>query len=115
MNRYEITTEQWEKVKNLFPENTGKRGRPEKNHRQMLNAVLWILRTGAQWRDLPERYGSWKTVYSRFIKWRDNGIFEEIFKRVSIDTDNENFAIDSTFVKVHQSANGGVKKGNQKQ
>ena len=114
MNRYEITNDQWSKIEKYFPDTAGRRGRPGKNNREMLNAILWILRTGAQWRDLPERYGSWKTVYSRFSKWRDEEIFEKIFKDVSADVDAENFMIDSTFIKVHQSANGGVKKGNKK-
>lgn len=114
MNRYEITNEQWEKIKKYFPEKTGKRGRPAKNSCQMLNTMLWIARSGAAWRDLPERYGSWKTVYSRFIKWRNQGLFEKIFKENSDNIDPENLMIDSTFIKVHQSANGGQKKGNKK-
>ena len=116
MKRYEITDQQWAKIKKYFPENKGKRGRPGKENRQMLNAMLWLARSGATWRDLPEeRYGSWKTVYSRFRKWRDEGVFERVFKAVSGDLDSENLMIDSTFVKVHQSANGGIKKGKQKQ
>jgi transposase len=115
MNRYELNNEQWDKIKTYIPGSTGKRGRPSKNNRQMLNGMVWLARSGAAWRDLPERYGSWKTVYSKFTKWRDEGIFEKIFKELSGDIDAENFMIDSTFIKVHQSANGGVKKGNKKQ
>lgn len=91
---------------------TGKRGRPRKNNWMMLNAMLWLTRTGAQWRELPEYYGSWKTVYSRFCKWRDEGVLESVLRVLSSDSDNENFSIDSTCVKVYQSANG-LKKGSK--
>lgn len=77
----------------------------------MLNGMLWIARTGAQWREMPSCYGSWQTVYSRFAKWRDNSILEKVFRALSSDADMENISIDSTCVKVHQSANGGGKNG----
>jgi len=76
----------------------------------MLNAMMWLAKSGAMWEDLPERYGSWKTVYSRFCKWRDEGILALIFKALSLDADYENLCIDSTSVKVHQHA-AGAKKG----
>ena len=64
MKRYELTKEQWERVKALLPpEETGKRGRPRKDNRTMLNGMLWITRSGAQWRELPEAYGPWQSVY----------------------------------------------------
>ena len=110
MRRYEITSTEWERIKKLFsPERTGKRGRPGKNNRDMLNGMLWIARSGAQWRELPSCYGPWQTVYSRFAKWRDNGILEKVFRALASDADMENISIDSTCVKVHQSANGGEK------
>ena len=90
----------------------GKRGRPAKyDNRTALNGVLWIARGGAPWRELSERYGPWQTVYSRFRKWRDMGVFEGFFQALSIDADFENISIDSTSCKVHQSANGGEKIG----
>lgn len=113
MRRYELTNEQWEQIKDyLPPERTGKRGRPGKDNRTMLNGMLWIARSGAQWREMPERYGPWSSVYSRFVKWRDEGILEAIFRVLALDADLENISIDSTSVKVHQSANGGKKNGN---
>lgn len=78
-----------------------------------MNGILWIARGGAPWRELPERYGPWQTVYSRFRKWKEMGIFEAIFQALSIDADFENISIDSTSCKVHQSANGGKKSGNK--
>ena len=75
-----------------------------------LNGMLWIARGGAPWRELPERYGPWQTVYSRFRKWKKLGVLEAIFQALTIDADFENISIDSTSCKVHQSANGGEKK-----
>ena len=110
MKRYELTKEQWERVKKLLPaERTGKRGRPRKDDRNMLNGMLWIVRSGAQWRELPEAYGPWQSVYARFAKWRDDGTLEAIFRALSADADMENLSLDSTCIKVHESANGGEK------
>ena len=110
MKCYELTTEQWERVKPLLPpEETGKRGRPRKDNRTMLNGMLWIARSGAQWRELPEAYGPWQSVYARFAKWRDDGTLETVFDALSEDADMENLSIDSTCIKVHESANGGGK------
>lgn len=112
MKRYEITNQEWERVKDFFPpERTGKRGRPSRSNRNMLNGMLWIARSGAQWRELPPRYGPWQSVYSRFAKWRDSGVLEKVFRAMASDADMENVSIDSTCVKVHQSANGGGKNG----
>ena len=106
--RYEISDEQWNKIKHMFPK--AKAGRPGKDLRLMFNAVLWIAFSGAPWRDLPERFGSWKTVYSRFCKWRDEGTLLKIFEHLREDADYENLSIDSTVVKAHQSS-AGAKKG----
>ena len=76
--RYELTDEQWERIKELIPRS--KMGRPRKDDRLILNGMFWLARSGAGWEDLPERYGSWKTVYSRFCKWRDDGTLINIFK-----------------------------------
>ena len=75
--RYELTTSEWNRIKDyLPPERSGQKGRPRKDNRTMLNGIVWILRTGCQWRELPECYGSWQSVYSRFRKWQKDGIFE---------------------------------------
>ena len=109
---YEITTTEWNRIKDLLPpERSGKRGRPRKDNRTMLNGMLWILRTGCQWREMPECYGIWESVYARFRKWTAAGIIEKIFRELAQDADKEYICIDSTSVKVHESANGGVKKG----
>ena len=106
--RYELTEEQWNKIKDLIPRS--KMGRPRKDDRLMLNAMLWLARSGAGWEDLPERYGPWKTVYSRFCKWRDDGTFLRIFEVLTQDSDMENLSLDSTVVKAHPHS-AGAKKG----
>lgn len=115
IKRHELTNEEWNRIKDLLPpENTGKKGRPAKDNLNMMNGMLWIARSGAQWRNLPECYGAWQSVYSRLRKWRDDGTLENVFRMLSADSDMENLSIDSTSVKVHQSANGGKKGMNQK-
>lgn len=106
--RYDLTDKQWKRIQPLLPpEKTGKKGRPRKDNRLMLNGMLWMNHSGAQWRQIPGRYG----VYARFAKWRNEGIWEKIFSELSKDADRENLSIDSTCVKVHESSNGGKKNG----
>ncbi len=85
LRRYELTDQEWEQIASLLPlEKTGKPGRPPKDNRTMLNGMVWIARSGAPWRDLPERYGPWNSVYSRFRKWIDDGILDNIFRVLSL-------------------------------
>ncbi len=106
--RYELSDEQWKQIKEMLPR--AKTGKPPKDNRIMMNAILWLARSGAAWADIPERYGSYKTVYSRFCKWRDDGTLLHIFEALNEDADFENLSIDSTSIKAHpQSA--GAKKG----
>ena len=108
IRRYEVSDEQWNQIKDMFPR--AKTGRPPKDNRIMFNAILWLAKSGAAWADIPERYGPYKTVYSRFCKWRDDGTLLSIFKALNKYADFENLSIDSTSIKAHpQSA--GAKKG----
>lgn len=75
--------------------------------------MLWMNHSGAQWRQLPKHYGPWQSVYARFSKWRDDGIWENIFSELNQDADAENRSIDSTCVKVHENSNGGKKADNK--
>lgn len=110
IRRHEISDNDWERIKNTIPpENTGK-GRPSKSNRLMLNGMLWRAKTGSPWRDLPERYGPWKTVYSRFCIWSKNGVFQKLFESLCADADMQDVSIDSTSCKAHQHA-AGAKKG----
>jgi len=113
---YDISNEQWERIKDMFPpEKTGKPGRPCKTtNRSVLNGALWIGHTGAQWKELPPRYGAKSTVHERFKAWKDSGILEAIFIELSKDCDMQDLSFDSTSSKVHQHA-GGAKRGKKNQ
>ncbi|WP_089682731.1 IS5 family transposase [Catalinimonas alkaloidigena] len=122
MRRYELTDEQWAQISKFFPQNEGQRGGQWRDHRQVLNGMLWILSTGAPWRDLPERYGPWKTVYDRFRRYRISGLLDEIVEYLQIQLDEEGYidwelwmaaaaAVDSTVIRAHKSAAGASKKG----
>jgi len=109
--RHEISDSDWERIKKYFPERTiHTMGRPSKDSRTMLNGILWILGTGAAWRDMPERYGAWQTVYKRFSQWSKEGLFERIFSDLTVDADMENISIDGTYIKAHK-ASAGAKRG----
>lgn len=94
-------------------------GRPNLDHRLILNGILWRLRTGAPWRDLPERYGSWKTVYSRFRRWQHKGIWDKVLGDVQSEEDAKGnvdwriHCVDGSVVRAHQHA-AGAKKGETK-
>ena len=107
--RYEISDSEWGRIEYLFP--TAKTGRPPKwDNKTMLNAILWLARSGSAWEDIPSQYPPHQSVYSRFCKWRDDGTLEAVFHALNADADLENLSIDSTSVKAHpQSA--GAKKG----
>ena len=119
MKRYELHDNQWDAIKELFPERHGK-GRPGHPPRQMLNGILWILCSGASWRDLPERFGPWKTVYHRFREWQRNGLFERILMFLHLKLNEQGlidwnlWEIDSTTVKAAKSAAGAKKKPESK-
>lgn len=103
--RYELSTEQWEKIKNLLPGKVGDRGRTASDNRLFVDSVLWILRSGARWSDMPEeRYGKYKSIHKRFSRWAEKGIWEKIFKFLIKDRDNEYLMLDSTLVKAHQQS-----------
>ncbi len=107
MSRHQLSDETWERIQPLLPpERSGKRGRPAKDNRLVVNAILWILITGAPWRDLPEEYGSWNSIYSRFRRWSARGIWKAVFAALSADKDLENISIDGTYIRAHQHASG---------
>lgn len=106
--RYELTDEQWERIEPLFP--SYRTGRPAAiDNRTAFNGILWLMRSGAAWRDVPERYGHWKAIYSRFRRWSDSGLFLKMFEELSKDPDMENISLDSTSIRVHQKATGAKK------
>jgi putative transposase len=105
MRRYEITDEQYARIKPLLPGQPGTPGRNARDNRNFINAVLWIARTGAPWRDLPERFGKYDTVYQRFNRWAKRGIWLRIFEALQ-DPDLEWLMVDSSVVRAHVSAAG---------
>src|SRR5512138_427639 len=118
MNRHELTNSQWERLQPLLPPQKPKTGRPAADHRRILNGILWILRTGAPWRDLPERYGPHGTVSSRFYRWQQAGIWQRIFQALQQQADIkgeinwEVHSVDGTVIRAHQhaaGAKGGIK------
>lgn len=107
MARFELTDEQWDRIKLLLPGKIGDVGATATDNRQFVNAVLWIDRTGAPWRDMPERYGNWHSVYVRYKRWCDKGVWETVFLSLSQkDPDFDYVMIDSTTVRAHQHAAG---------
>ena len=109
MRRHELSEEQWNKIKKLLPlEKKPQGGRPAKDNRLMLNGIIYWLNTGIPWRDLPERFGSWSSVYSRFRRWTQQGVWEKLFTAlVEQDiVDETALMLDSTTIKVHQHGSG---------
>ena len=107
VKRYELSDEQWARIADLLPGKVGDPGRTGADNRQFVNGVLWVLRSGAHWQDLPERYGKYKTVHKRFTRWAKAGIWEKVFASLTGDPDNQYLMLDTTLVRVHQQAASG--------
>jgi len=104
VKRYELSQAQWERIAPLLPGKLGDPGRTAADNRLFVNGVLWVLRSGAHWCDLPERYGRWKTLHKRFSRWSKAGVWDRIFADLIKDRDNQYLMIDSTLVRAHQQA-----------
>lgn len=110
--RHDLPDALWLKLEPHLPGRKGQWGGVAKNNRQFINAVFWILRTGAPWRDLPPSYGDWKNTQRRFCRWRDKGIWEALLERLIDEPDYEWLLIDASHIKVHPHA-AGAQGGNQ--
>ena len=110
--RHDISDEIWSKIEEKLPGKSGEVGRPAKDNRLFINAVLWVLRSGCSWRDLPPDFGKWSTVHRRFCRWRDGGVWEALLEAVIRDPDYEWLMIDASHCKVHAHGTG-AKGGNQ--
>ena len=106
MIRRALTDGQWLRIEPLIPGKKGDKGRHGDDNRLFVDAVLWLVRAGAPWRDLPEEFGKWNSVFQRFRRWAKNGVWERIFKALLEDPDFEYLIIDSTIVRAHQHAAG---------
>ena len=112
VKRYELSDAQWRSIAGLLPGKAGDPGRSGNDNRLFVNGVLWVLRSGARWSDLPERYGKWKTVHTRFTRWARAGVWERVFDSLTGDPDNQYLMLDTTLVRAHQQAatgKGGTK------
>ena len=102
--------DEWDRIKDLLPGREGDPGATAKDNRLFIEAVLYRYRTGMPWRDLPERFGDWKAVHTRFTRWAKAGVWARVFKHLATDADNEYAMIDSTIVRAHQHSAGAQKK-----
>lgn len=116
-HRRELTDDQWQQLAPLLPSQRPRTGRPANDHRTVINGILWIPRTGAPWRDLPERYGSHNIVASRYRRWRLAGIWDRVLRTLQEDAahddtlDGNLVMIDGSNVRAHQQAAEARKKG----
>ena len=117
MKRYELTDAQWRRLEPLLPPERPRTGRPNHDHRTILNGILWVLRTGAPWRDLPERYGAVGTVSSRFYRWRESGVWQRALETLQAQADAAGLFdwdlhfVDASVVRAHQHAAGARRAG----
>jgi len=104
--RYALRDDQWEQIKELLPGREETVGVTAQNNRLFVEAVLYRYRAGIPWRDLPERFGDFRVVHTRFTRWSKTGVWERVFKVLTEDTDNEYAMIDATIVRAHQHSAG---------
>ena len=110
MRRHALRDDQWERIKDLLPGRPGHVGVTAKDNRLFVEAVLHRYRTGIPWRDLPERFGHWKAVHTRFSRWAKSGVWDKLFQHLTGEADNEHAMLDSTIVRAHQHSAGAIKK-----
>ncbi len=116
MKRHELSEAHWERLQQFLPPYKPQVGRPNHDHRRIITGILWILKKGAPWRDVPERYGPWQTVASRFYRWQKAGIWDRILAVLQQQADARGdldwaiHFVDGTIVRAHQHA-AGAKKG----
>ena len=110
LHRHAISDDNFERIKELLPGRVGQPGVTAKDNRLFIDAVLWIAKTGAPWRDLPERFGNWNSVWRRFDRWARTGVWGKVFEALQ-DPDLEWLILDSTIIRAHPHAAGAKKKG----
>ena len=108
--RYALRDDQWERIKNLLPGRPGYVGVTARDNRVFVEAVLYRYRAGMPWRDLPERFGDFRVVHTRFTRWARTGVWQRVFETLAEDADNEYAMLDSTIVRAHQHSAGALKK-----
>jgi transposase len=113
MDRLVLNDEQWQSICGLIIGRPDQKGSTGRDNRMFVEGVLWIVRTGSPWRDLPEAFGEWNSVFRRFSRWSRKGVWRRMFEAMSDDLDFEYLIVDSTIVRAHQHA-AGAKKGGLK-
>ena len=118
MARGDLTDHEWQQLEPLLPpQKAKKKGNPYKDHRPVINGILWVLRTGAPWRDIPGRYGPWGTCSTRFRRWTQQGIWQKALQALQAEADQNGqldwdvTALDGSYIKAHPHAAGGQKGG----
>jgi len=110
MDRKMLRDDQWVRIEQLLPGKATDRGVTAKDNRRFVEAVLWIMRTGSPWRDLPEELGHWHRTFVRFSRWREKGVWERVATALRSEADMEHLFLDSTIVRAHQHSAGAQKK-----
>lgn len=113
MRRYALRDDQWDRIQDLLPGREGYVGGTAKDNRLFVEAVLYRYRAGLPWRDLPARFGDFRVIHTRHMRWSKSGVWEKIFEQLADEADNEYAMIDATIVRAHQHA-AGAKGGTQK-
>lgn len=110
MDRDLLRDDQWARIADMMPGKESDPGCTAADNRLFVEGVLWILRTGSPWRDLPRRHGIWNSVYQRFSRWSKTGVWHRVFAELAKDADFEELYLDGTIVRAHQHASGAAKK-----
>jgi transposase len=112
VGRGELTDEEWARIQPLLPPQKPRVGRPNKEHRPILNGILWVLRMGAPWQDMPRQYGKWRTVASRFYRWTASGVWQRVHAALQAQEeaagqfDWQVHFVDGSVIRAHQHAAG---------
>jgi transposase len=115
VRRYGLRDDQWQRIEGLLPGREGTVGVTAKDNRLFVEAVLYRYRAGIPWRDLPERFGDYRVIHTRHMRWSKSGVWQRVFEHLAADADNEYAMIDSTIVRAHQhaaGAKGGTRRRN---
>ena len=120
MSRHDLTDVEWNAIRHFLPAQFSKRrGRPWSDHRQVINGILWILKTGSPWRDLPPEFGKWQTVYNRFRRWIYEGVWERVYRRLlkrakaNRKIDHTMWCVDGSVVRAHRCASGMISQSDE--
>ena len=117
VRRHELQDSEWELIRDIVAPRRAGKGRRIEDPRRLLNGMMWILRTGAPWRDLPRRYGPWQTVYHHFSAWRREGVIDQVLQELQLRLDENGYiewdlwCVDGSTVRASRVAAGGGKKG----